>query len=93
VVATNRRPSAANAMPSGTWLSGSWQNVTGFPPESRRTRCRIDSVPYSRGRASKAMPFGVDARELGRHLARAGRAHYVQEKSSRIFPNFPGLAR
>ena len=44
VVATNSRPSAANAMPSGTCSSESWQNVTGSPFSIRRTRCAIDSV-------------------------------------------------
>jgi hypothetical protein len=45
VVATNSRPSAAKAMPSGTCPSDSWQNVSGSPrSSSRRTRCAIDSV-------------------------------------------------
>ena len=44
VLHTNSRPSAANAMPSGTWLSGSWQNVAGAPSSQRRTRCARDSV-------------------------------------------------
>ena len=58
VVHTNSRPSAAIAMPSGTWPSESWQNVTGTPSSSRRMRCAADSVQYSRCSASKAIPFG-----------------------------------
>ena len=58
VVHTNRRPSAANAMPSGTWVSGSWQNVTASPSSSRHTRCAADSVQYRRCCASNAIPFG-----------------------------------
>ena len=58
VVATKSRPSAAKAMPSGTWSSESWQNVTGSPSSRRQMRCAIDSVQYSRCRASKAIPFG-----------------------------------
>src|SRR5689334_21840871 len=58
VVHTNSRPSAANAMPSGTWLSLSWQKVVTSPSSQRRTACAIDSVQYIRPRPSKAMPFG-----------------------------------
>ncbi len=59
VVATNSRPSAANAMPSGTCPSESWQNVSGSPRSpSRQTRCTMDSVQYSRPLVSKAIPLG-----------------------------------
>jgi len=58
VVQTKNRPSAAMAMPSGTWLSDSWQNVTGSPLSIRMIRCAADSVQYSRCWASNAIPFG-----------------------------------
>ena len=44
VVHTNARPSAAKAMPSGTWSSLSWANVVASPFSSRQTRWAIDSV-------------------------------------------------
>ena len=44
VVQTNARPSAANAIPSGTWPSESWQKVVAWPSSSRHTRWAADSV-------------------------------------------------
>ena len=38
VVQTNARPSAANAIPSGTWPSESWHQVVASPFSSRQTR-------------------------------------------------------
>src|SRR6476619_616485 len=73
VVHTNSRPSAANAMPSGTWPSLSWQTVV--PAENgvrHRLRPVHPALPVERD------AVGVDVRPLGEHLAAAVRVQHKQ---------------
>ena len=58
VVHTNARPSAANAIPSGTCPSLSCAHTVALPSSSRQMRWAADSVQYMRSCSSKAIPFG-----------------------------------
>ena len=78
VVQTKARPSAANAMPSGTWPSLSCANVVGLAVLEAADAMRHRLGPVEPALGVEGDAVGVDVRPLEHQLAVAGGVHDVQ---------------